>query len=75
MTFIAFPAITTGIALRAVQRRQPIALAQALVIATAIGLLQPQAISWQVAHSMLPLATLVTAIGVVVLVVALTWGA
>jgi len=68
-------AITAGMALRAVQRRQPIALVKALVIATAIGLLQPSAISWQVAHSMLPLATLVTAIGVVVLVVALTWGA
>ncbi len=68
-------AITVDMALRAVQRRQPTALAKALVIATAIALLQPQAISWQVSHGLMPLATLVTAIGVVVLAVALTWGA
>lgn len=72
---LAGVAITAGMALRAVRRQQPTALAKALVIATALALLQPPAITWQVGHGLMPLATLVTAMGVVVLAVALTWGA
>lgn len=70
---LAGVAIAAGMALRAVGRRQPLSLAKALVLAVAIGLLQPTAVDWQVVHGLPPLATLLAAIGATVLAVVLVW--
>lgn len=70
---LAALSVAAGVALRAVRGQQPLVLAKALVIATAIALLQPEVIRWQLGTGLMPLATLVTAVGVVVLAVVLTW--
>ena len=65
--------ITAGLAARAIRQQRPLSLANALVIAVAVMLLQPAAISWQMGNGLMPFATLVAAMGVVVLAVALGW--
>lgn len=70
---LAGVAVTMGWALRAVHREQPTSLATALLITVAISLLQPEVIRWLLLHHLSPLATVVTAMGAVVLTVALVW--